>query len=170
MTADPQATPAPEQNAPPPVFGSVDEWVNEHFLYLYRRSLGGEYRWCREWWRHDEAVERLTALWHAWEAMRNQPGTGTANWHREHLDHQLPVLMGRAGPFAQCTPDAHIELRKASAAPPPPYWLPAAAPPPAQPGPPGGPGALPGAAPGSDPPEPEPEPEPEPADQEDEIP
>ena len=65
---------------------------------MYRRPLGGEFRWCPQWWRHAEAITRLTALWQSWEAMRLQPGTGTANWLRDHLDHQLPVLLGRSGP------------------------------------------------------------------------
>ena len=54
--------------------------------------------------------------------MRLQPGTGTANWLRDHLDHQLPVLLGRSGPFAQCSPGEHIEPRPATAEPPPPGW------------------------------------------------
>ena len=39
---------------------------------LYRRTLGGEFRWCAQWWHHGEAISRLTALWYAWEAMRLQ--------------------------------------------------------------------------------------------------
>ena len=54
--------------------------------------------------------------------MRLQPGTGIANWLRDHLDHQLPVLLGRSGPFAQCSEDEHIDPRPATAAPPPPGW------------------------------------------------
>ena len=70
---------------------------------MYRRPLGGEYRWCAQWWRHAEAITRLTALWQSWEAMRLQPGTGMISWLRDHLDHQLPVLLGRGGPFAACS-------------------------------------------------------------------
>ena len=84
-------------SAPQPVYSSVEEWVTSHFLPMFRRPLGGEYRWCPQWWRHAEAITRLTALWHTWEALRLQPGTGMATWLRDHLDHQLPVLLGRTG-------------------------------------------------------------------------
>ena len=89
---------------------------------MYRRPIGGEYRWCAQWWRHAEAITRLTALWQSWEAMRLQPGTGTASWLRDHLDHQLPILLGRSGPFAQCSQDEHVEPRITPADPPPPGW------------------------------------------------
>jgi len=114
--------PADQDEAPEPVYGSVQDWVNQHFLPMYRRPLGGEFRWCPQWWHHAEAITRLTALWQSWEAMRLQPGTGTANWLRDHLDHQLPVLLGRSGPFAQCSEDEHIDPRIAIADPPPPGW------------------------------------------------
>jgi hypothetical protein len=89
---------------------------------MFRRPLGGEYRWCRQWWQHAEAITRLTALWHSWEALRLEPGTGMAAWLRDHLDHQLPVLRGRSGPFAQCSEDEHIEPREARAEYAPPGW------------------------------------------------
>ena len=47
--------------------------------------------------------------------MRLQPGTGMATWLRDHLDHQLPILLGRSGPFAQCSEDEHIDPRPATA-------------------------------------------------------
>ena len=123
MTADPAALSAvDEDDLPEPVYARVQDWVSEHFIPMYRRPLGGEFRWCPQWWRHAEAITRLTALWQSWEAMRLQPGTGTANWLRDHLDHQLPVLLGRSGPFAQCSEDEHISPRIAAADPPPPGW------------------------------------------------
>jgi Domain of unknown function (DUF4913) len=105
-----------------PVYFGVEEWVRGQFLPMYRRPLGGEFRWCGEWWRHAEAITRLTALWHSWESMRLEPGTGIACWLRDHLDHQLPVLLGRSGPFAQCSEDEHLELSEAAARPAPPGW------------------------------------------------
>ena len=125
MTSEPASAEASEQGegaSPRPVYPGVEEWVTGQFLSMFRRPLGGEYRWCRQWWRHAEAITRLTALWHAWETMRLQPGTGIANWLRDHLDHQLPILLGRAGPFAQCSEDEHIERRQAQTDPAPPGW------------------------------------------------
>jgi hypothetical protein len=111
-----------EVPAPPPLYGSVEEWVTRFFLPMFKRPLGGEYRWCRQWWQHAEAITRLTALWHSWEALRLQPGTGMAAWLRDHLDHHLPVLLGRGGPFAQCSEDEHIDPRQARTADAPPGW------------------------------------------------
>jgi Domain of unknown function (DUF4913) len=125
MTAPSAATPATAQDsapAPQPLYASTEDWVTGFFLPMFRRPLGGEYRWCREWWQHAEAITRLTALWHSWEALRLQPGIGMAAWLRDHLDHHLPVLMGRSGPFAQCSEDEHIEPREAKTSHAPAGW------------------------------------------------
>lgn len=122
MTIQPDSHSDGAEGRPRPVYGSVEEWVTGQFLPMFRRPLGGEYRWCREWWQHAEAITRLTALWNSWEALRLEPGTGIAVWLRDHLDHQLTVLLGRAGPFAQCSEDEHIELREARADLAPPGW------------------------------------------------
>lgn len=125
MTKQASATAAGtgEEDVPPePVYGSVEAWVTGLFLPMFRRPIGGEYRWCRQWWKHAEAITRLTALWHSWEVLRLEPGTGMAAWLRDHLDHQLPVLLGRSGPFAHCSEDEHIEPREAGTDPSPPGW------------------------------------------------
>lgn len=122
MTAGPAAAPQPPDDPPDPVFPDVQDWVEQHFLPIYARPIGGEFRWCARWWLHPEAIIRFKALWQSWEAMRLQPGTGTASWLRDHLDHQVPVLLGRTGPFAQCRPDEHIAPRTAAADPPPDDW------------------------------------------------
>lgn len=118
--------PAPQPDAderPKPLFPDLDTWVDEHFIPMYRRTLGGEFRWCAQWWRHAEAVSRLTALWHSWESMRLQAATGIGLWYRDHLDHQLPVLLGPRGPFYQCTETEHLEPHQFTASPVPPgYW------------------------------------------------
>jgi Domain of unknown function (DUF4913) len=105
------------RDVPEPVYLELEDWVTDHFLPMFRRTLGGEYRWCAQWWKHDEAVSRLQALWHAWEVLRLKPGTGIGVWYREHLDHQLPILMGARGPFYQCSETAHRESREAAAVP-----------------------------------------------------
>ena len=113
---------AGDDEGPEPVYLMVEDWVTDHFLPMFRRTLGGEYRWCGRWWRHGEAVSRLTALWHSWEVLRLQPGTGIATWYRDHLDHQLPILMGARGPFYQCSETAHREPREAATMPSPGTW------------------------------------------------
>jgi Domain of unknown function (DUF4913) len=111
--APPPAAPVAD-NAPEPVYLELEDWVTDHFLPMFRRTLGGEYRWCAQWWKHDEAVSRLKALWHSWEVLRLRPGTGIGVWYREHLDHQLPILMGARGPFYQCSESVHREPREAA--------------------------------------------------------
>lgn len=105
--------------APEPVYAALEDWVTGYFLPMFRRTLGGEYRWCHQWWQHGEAISRLTALWHAWEVLRLQPGTGIGTWYRDHLDHQLPILMGPRGPFYQCSETAHREPHQAAVTPAP---------------------------------------------------
>jgi hypothetical protein len=112
----------PGGGGPEPVYLAVEDWVIDYFLPMFRRALGGEYRWCGQWWRHGEAISRLTALWHAWEVLRLQPGTGIATWYRDHLDHQLPILMGARGPFCQCGETAHRAPREAGVVPSPGDW------------------------------------------------
>ena len=111
-----------EQTAPRPVYACTEDWVSDYFVPMFRRTLGGEYRWCAQWWQHAEAISRLSALWQAWEVHRLQPGTGISLWYREHLDHHLPILMGPRGPFYQCSEDTHREPHEAALVPAPDGW------------------------------------------------
>jgi hypothetical protein len=81
-------------------------------------------------------ARRLTPrMWHSWEALRLEPGTGIAIWlpgHLDHLDHQLAVLIGRGRPFAQCSEDEQIEPRQTKAVRAPPGWWDTEPVPPAQ--------------------------------------
>jgi Domain of unknown function (DUF4913) len=114
--------PASAEVTPEPVYYALEDWLTDYFLPMFRRTLGGEYRWCHQWWQHGEAISRLTALWHAWEVLRLQPGTGIATWYRDHLDHQLPILMGPRGPFYQCSETTHREPHQAQTTPAPGDW------------------------------------------------
>jgi hypothetical protein len=117
-----QAAGESKATAPEPAYYAVEDWVTSYFLPMFRRTLGGEYRWCAQWWQHGEAISRLTALWHAWEVLRLQPGTGIATWYRDYLDQQLPILMGARGPFYQCSETTHREPHESAAAPTPADW------------------------------------------------
>lgn len=104
------AGPGGQEEIPEPVFTAVEDWVDGYFRPMFRRPLGGEFRWCRRWWAHPEAVSRLTALWRSWEVFRLEPATGISDWYRDHLDHHLTVLLGPRGPFFQCSPDSgHLD-------------------------------------------------------------
>jgi hypothetical protein len=120
--ADDSGPDGPAEATPEPVYYALEDWLTGYFLPMFRRTLGGEYRWCHQWWQHGEAISRLTSLWHSWEVLRLQPGTGIATWYREYLDHQLPILMGARGPFYQCSENTHREPHQADATPSPGDW------------------------------------------------
>lgn len=89
------------QERPPLVYGSVDEFVREYLRHTYKRSLDPRSRrWAPDWWRYDEAVIRLEALWRAWEHLRQDPGTGMSSWLLHHADPQMAALFDKDGPFA----------------------------------------------------------------------
>jgi len=117
-----QGARSPAAEVPEPVYTQLEDWLVGYFLPMFRRTLGGEYRWCAQWWRHGEAISRLTCLWHAWEVLRLRPGTGIATWYRDHLDHQLPIIMSARGPFYQCSETAHREPHEAAVVPAPERW------------------------------------------------
>ncbi len=89
------------------VYDSVEDWVYDYYLPTFVRPVGGEIRWCTEWQQHAEAIVRLEAMWRSWEALRTEGNLGMSTWLINHLDPSAAVLLGRAGPFAQCTPQRH---------------------------------------------------------------
>ena len=97
-----------DQEAFLPCFGSLEDWVVSVFCPTYVRRSTPSFRWCGEWWRHPEAISRLEALWRSWEALRLDPLLGMSTWYSGHLDHQLPILTGAAGPFADCEASQHF--------------------------------------------------------------
>jgi hypothetical protein len=106
IDVDDDATPAPT----PTRYPTVDAWVDNWLLVVYRRPVRGrQFTWCPEWWRHPEAKLRLTALWQTWEAMRLEPPFGMADWLRVHCDHHMPILLSPDGPFKGCEPDKHSD-------------------------------------------------------------
>jgi len=110
----------PEPADPTPAHRSLGSFVGDYLLPMFTRpTLGGRWLWCPHWWEHSEAVSRLTALWHAWEALRGQGGTALGSWYREHLDHHLPILMGPDGPFRDCA-NGHYAPDPLPASPHPP--------------------------------------------------
>ena len=96
-----------EQEAPQLFYGSVDEFVRERLIHLYKRKVGpqndGHYRWAANWWAYPEAVSRLESLWRAWEHLRQDAATGMSTWWIEHADHHMPILLDPEGPFTKST-------------------------------------------------------------------
>jgi hypothetical protein len=92
-----------------PQYPNVEAWVRDYLLPSFPRPAGelgaaGRWRWCEQWWRHDEAVTILTALWYGWEHSAVQT-LGMLDW-LPRLYHLLPILAGDDGPFRLCSPTA----------------------------------------------------------------
>ena len=104
-------------------YGSVDEFLREYLRSVYRRKIDGKNRvWAAEWWKYDEAVIRLEALWRSWEFLRRDPSTGMSVWWRDHADTHMAVLMDQQGPFAPA--DAMAAENQCSKGDPLPYKRP----------------------------------------------
>lgn len=117
-------TPAPPEPEEPTLFyGSTDEFVREYLRYAYARRIdGATLVWAAEWWRYDEAVIRLEALWRSWEHLRLDAATGMSVWFRDHADHHMAVLMSSGGPFAAA--DTYADANKCEVGEPLPYVSP----------------------------------------------
>ncbi len=108
--AAPPPTVADDVDAPTTLYGSVAEWVADFLAVAYAREVrvnGAHHYWCSQWWRHPEALDRLDALWRAWEALRRDPATGPAVWWKDYADPLMTVLLSRDGPFGQCRGSRH---------------------------------------------------------------
>jgi len=106
-----------------PCFGSLLEFVVEHFGPVYARNTSPTVRWCTNWWDHAEAIYRLEALWRTWELYRLEPRLGIASWLRDYLDPQLAQLTSATGPFASCTEDRHSPVKALRTNQPPEAYL-----------------------------------------------
>jgi hypothetical protein len=90
------------QEAEPPqlYYANVDEFVRDFLRHVYRRPVDGRtVFWSPKWWQYDEAMNRLEAIWRAWEHLRLDPATGMSVWWRDHADPHMRVLMSPQGPF-----------------------------------------------------------------------
>lgn len=128
-TEGPPSPPAPaggsgaEAEPIAPFFGSLLEFVVEHFGPVYARNTSPTVRWCASWWDHAEALYRLESLWRTWELYRLEPRLGIASWLRDYLDPQLRELTSPTGPFASCTEDRHSPVKALRTNQPPEAYL-----------------------------------------------
>jgi hypothetical protein len=93
-----------------PHFSTLHAFVSQFLVKVYARQVRDQdpgFKWCAQWFHHAAAVCRLEALWKAFEALRNDPGTGASIWWRDHADPCISALTGPDGPFAKCGPDRH---------------------------------------------------------------
>ncbi|NUU24363.1 MAG: DUF4913 domain-containing protein [Streptomycetaceae bacterium] len=110
------------------IFTSLDSFVTEYLGEILRRRLNRATAvWCPSWWRHPEAVVRLSAMWRAFEYLRTDPALGMSVWWLNHADPHLRVLMDpEFGPFAVCDPREGHNARELEPLPmdpsPPEMW------------------------------------------------
>ncbi|UGQ12303.1 DUF4913 domain-containing protein [Yinghuangia sp. ASG 101] len=96
-------------------FTSLDQFVREYLSQVIHRRLNRSVQlWCPEWWRHSEAVARLSVMWRAFEYLRQvDPALGMSTWWLQHADPHLRALMHpQYGPFVACDPrDGHGDMQ-----------------------------------------------------------
>lgn len=101
-----QQAPDGGEDLPELFFATLDQFVQDQLVQLYRRSLEGRSRiWCPQWWRHAEAIARLEGLWRSWEHLRLDPALGMSTWLRDHADPHMAVLTDPDGPLKGCSSD-----------------------------------------------------------------
>lgn len=96
------------------LYPRLDLYVEDFLAVIYERPLpNGRRTWCPQWWKHDEGVYRLQALWLSWEYMRvNDGATGPATWLVNYADPIMAVLFDVEGPFKGCSVEnGHREER-----------------------------------------------------------
>lgn len=98
----------PEEETPPPLeFESVELFVEQWLVPLYRRAATqqGEttFRWCPRWWVHGEVHARLSAVWRAFEALRRGEGVENSLFWLVHLDPHMARILDPEGPFKYCS-------------------------------------------------------------------
>ena len=101
----------PEDEAPEPVFATVEEFVTLYFSQVVNRQIsnspGRGLSWDPRWWRHREVYERMTALWQAYEgAVVSEDPAAMSRWWITDVDGHLKVLLdGATGPMSHVDPD-----------------------------------------------------------------
>ena len=96
---------AADNAGPPPLeFESVYDFVEQHLVIIFARNIDNpQFRWCKKWWAHAEAVSRLEALHRAYEHLRLDPGTGMSTWWRDHAGPAMAALLDPQGTFDGCS-------------------------------------------------------------------
>jgi hypothetical protein len=94
-------------------FETLEDFVDGFVRVAYARQVYDtqEITWCPEWWRHPEAVSRLTAMWRAFEHLRAADATGMSNWWLSHADKHMARLFDPRGTFKYCSArDGHRDV------------------------------------------------------------
>jgi hypothetical protein len=92
-------------------FRDLHHFVTEYLVVMWARAVRDTdtaHKWCPHWDQHPAAVDRLTALWRAYEALHRDGGTGPSTWWTHHADPHHAALIAPEGPFARCGPGRHL--------------------------------------------------------------
>jgi len=112
---------------PQPAYPNSPTWVASWLCPNLEREIKRTFEWCPQWWDHPEAVQRLEALWRAWEILRLNGGTGMSTWWVDHADPHLSLLCNPdIGPFGHCHTTHGRDIAPLRATEPPddwPHWL-----------------------------------------------
>jgi hypothetical protein len=107
-----------------PLYPNVASWVDRWLCPNMEREITRTVEWCPMWWDHPEAVERLEALWEAWELGRIGGGTWKSTWWVTHADRHLPRLCHPdTGPFGHCHTKHRRDTRAWTSEPIPAEWI-----------------------------------------------
>ncbi len=88
---------------PAAAFLDAVEWFEGWLAPTVRRPLKAGTYWCGQWQEHAEAVERVKAMWEAWEAARAEGGNAMSYWWTVHFDAHWAALADSAGgSFSAC--------------------------------------------------------------------
>ncbi|WP_270260660.1 DUF4913 domain-containing protein [Kocuria marina] len=75
-------------------------WVEGLVSRLESVDRSANMHWCRQWWAHTEAVERLSALHTQWLIAKEE--NSMSAWWVDHFDRHASALFARHGPFGEC--------------------------------------------------------------------
>lgn len=93
-----------DEKKPAPRYTTLHAWVTEQFLpCVEREAIGDHFKWCAQWWDHEEALYELEAMWRSWEQAKEDEANGHAWWLREVFTPiGVGLLLSGTGPFARC--------------------------------------------------------------------
>ncbi|MCX4093661.1 DUF4913 domain-containing protein [Nocardia sp. alder85J] len=90
---------------------SLGEFVTGYLSVVYARQATDtiDTVWCRQWWQHPEALERLTLLWRT----REQATTAArvSSWWLGDCEPHMSALLSVSGPFKYCATGHKTLLR-----------------------------------------------------------
>ncbi len=94
-------------------FETLDAFVEQFIAPTFERALNTTATWCPQWWRHDGAAVRLTALWLAWEHQHaTGEADGPAKWFAYYAGPIMREVMDPEGTFKGCSVEhGHKERR-----------------------------------------------------------